>query len=288
VSRSAKIAGRVLCRLALSLTVWLAALACLRAEAGLANAEYFIGTDPGPGNATSLLASDGLLDSLAESVAEQSISAASLAAGVHRIGLRFRDTEGNWGNVVYLDVRVENAAGLTPDPPLLTGGQTALRTSSGAEYALDGGSGVALSAEDGAFDSVTETTMAEALPVSSLSVGVHRVALRFQDTDGRWGNDAFVDVRVEDAAALAVTPPLLADGQSALRVIAGAEYALDGGSAVALAAQDGGYDSVAESTVERAIASASLSVGVHRVALRTPTWTCGWRMQAAWRLILRC
>ena len=72
-------------------------LAALPARgATLAGAEWFLGTDPGPGSATAVAAADGVYDTSAEEIATQAIAVSGLAPGNHRIGLRFRDTDGLW------------------------------------------------------------------------------------------------------------------------------------------------------------------------------------------------
>ncbi len=238
---------------------------------GLSAAEYFVGADPGSGNGIPLPASDGAFDSDTEWV-QSAIDVAGLPAGATRIGLRFRDPEGAWGNALFLDVRVELSSDLSPDPALPPGGGQlpVARVVSAAEYSIDTASATSLAAADGDFDEMAEQTVAAVLNPGSLSPGTHRLALRFQDSEGRWGNACHLEVVVEENDSLVADPALPGDagGLAWVRTIAGAEYALGGGPATSLAALDGGFDQVLEQTAVGAVDASSLAAGPHRLAMR--------------------
>ena len=185
-----------------------------------------------------------------EGIAEAVLGASTLTTGSHLLGLRFQDSEGRWGTNVLLDVRVVEATNLTVDSPLLTGsGGVALRTLTGAELTIDGGAALPLAAGDGAFDDVAETIANALVTAGSLAVGNHRLALRFADSEGQWGNAEALDLKVTDAAMLASDPPLLgADGGLVtLCTLAAAEFFVDAdpgaGSGIALLAADSGSSS---------------------------------------------
>jgi len=61
-------------------------------------AEYFVGSDPGAGNATAIPISTAALVGTFENV---DVPIASLGQGTHRVGVRFKSADGTWGNPVY-------------------------------------------------------------------------------------------------------------------------------------------------------------------------------------------
>ena len=78
----------------------------MAARCDLISAEYFINTDPGQGNATALEAKDGAFDSIHEEVSLSGLDVSGLGVGDHRVGIRFKDSAGNWGLVEYRGFRV--------------------------------------------------------------------------------------------------------------------------------------------------------------------------------------
>jgi len=64
----------------------------------IAGAEWFEGSDPGPGNGKPLSAKDGSFDSPEEEV-RTSIDITAWALGVHDLWVRGKDIRGNWGNL---------------------------------------------------------------------------------------------------------------------------------------------------------------------------------------------
>ncbi len=77
----------------------------------IAGAEYFIGADPGPGNATPMQAFDGAFDEVTETI-EATVDTTSFSRPVTVIILRARDSAGNWGPTTT--VRVTVTAPLPP------------------------------------------------------------------------------------------------------------------------------------------------------------------------------
>jgi hypothetical protein len=63
----------------------------------IAAAEWFEGTDPGPGNGKSLSAKDGSFDSPEEDV-KTTIDITTWSLGAHELSVRGKDVKGNWGN----------------------------------------------------------------------------------------------------------------------------------------------------------------------------------------------
>ncbi|MFA5203471.1 MAG: InlB B-repeat-containing protein [Lentisphaeria bacterium] len=188
----------------------------------VAQGEYFVETDPGVGNGVPLAADDATFDTDIEDATQGSVDVSGLAAGWHRIGMRFRDNSGTWGGVRWQDVCVfddtDNAGGAAVQP---------------AEYFVDDdpGAGKAspllLSAEQ------TWTDIQDVIPVTvntgELVPGVHHVGVRFRNAAGVWGaTRRFTFFVFEDSTPVVPTvadiaeteyfwgdPPMVGDGQPA-------------------------------------------------------------------------
>ena len=76
--------------------------------------EYFIGNDPGIGRGAKMRAVDGLFDSPSELV-RVTIDADFLKPGEYPIGLRAKDSSGNWGETTSYILYV---SWLPPPPPI--------------------------------------------------------------------------------------------------------------------------------------------------------------------------
>ena len=66
-------------------------------------------TDPGEGNGTALSAQDGAFDSEVESIAPVDLNVTGLAVGPHLIGIRYKDDNNTWGEVLYQTIHVYDA-----------------------------------------------------------------------------------------------------------------------------------------------------------------------------------
>ena len=73
----------------------------------IAGAEYFIGNDPGEGNATALQPKDGAFDSEVESTLTASLSFNGYALGTYLVGVRYMDNNGTWGDVLFKTIEVD-------------------------------------------------------------------------------------------------------------------------------------------------------------------------------------
>ncbi|CAN5344670.1 hypothetical protein BH09BAC1_BH09BAC1_09440 [soil metagenome] len=137
-------------------------------------AEYFWDTDPGQGNGTLMLATDGAFDNALEAVLK---STASLPTpGVHRIGIRVKAGNGVWGPVFTQVIKVESTTTATRNIAITT-----------AEYFWDTdpgqGNGTMLLAFDGNFNQALETAIGA---VAAPTVGFHKLGIRVKDGNG-WG-----------------------------------------------------------------------------------------------------
>jgi hypothetical protein len=72
----------------------------------IAMAEWFRGTDPGPGNGTPLYAVDGTFDASTEALTVQ-VSTSGWGLGMHQISVRAMDEAFNWGPVATTAVEVD-------------------------------------------------------------------------------------------------------------------------------------------------------------------------------------
>ena len=77
------------------------------AQNNIAAGEYYIGTDPGEGNGTSISASDGSFNSSSESVSFD-INTTGFSYGAHWIFVRFQNDVGSWGNPEGIMVIIKN------------------------------------------------------------------------------------------------------------------------------------------------------------------------------------
>ena len=168
-------------------------------------AEYFVDTDPGEGSGTALSAQDGTFDSEVESIAPVDLNVSGLAVGPHLIGIRYKDDNNTWGEVLYQTIHVYD-----PNPNVSgSGGGGASGSSAGfatiqaAEYFVDTdpgeGNGTAFQAQDGAFDSEVESILPKDLNVTGLAVGPHLVGVRYQDNNSTWGEVLYQTIHVYDA-----------------------------------------------------------------------------------------
>jgi hypothetical protein len=79
----------------------------------IAGAEWFVGTDPGPGLGTALSAIDGAFNSPIENL-RGAINVSRWAPGDYVISVRARDAAGNWGAVTTATLRVQQGVGPGP------------------------------------------------------------------------------------------------------------------------------------------------------------------------------
>ena len=141
----------------------------------IAGAECFIDLDPGEGNGLAVEAADGQFDEAEEDLNLNNIGISNLDPGLHTLYLRLLDSEGSWG--VVREYAFEKYAPLT-----ITAAEYFIDTDQGP------GSGIALSAKDGRFDSAEEDVELSGIDTSSLEEGVHSLSVRFRDSQDRWGS----------------------------------------------------------------------------------------------------
>ena len=241
------------------------------ANTTLTAAEYFIDVDPGEGSGTALQAADGAFDSEVEKVAPATLNASTLSVGPHLIGIRFKDDNNTWGEVLYQTIHVYD-----PNPTSVGGGgggAGGFATLTAAEYFIGvdpgEGAGTPFQAKDGAFDSEVESVLPKNLDVTGLAIGPHLVGVRFKDDDNTWGEVLYQTIHVYDP-----NPAVGGGGGGAggFAVVTGAEYFIGTdpgeGNATPLRPKDGAFDSEVESTLPTGLSLAGYPVGTYLVGVR--------------------
>nr|WP_320193973.1 RHS repeat-associated core domain-containing protein [uncultured Desulfobacter sp.] len=143
-------------------------------EKWIAAAEYYIDSDPGLGQGTSLGAVDGLLDSNQEELVLPDIDVSHLMPGLHTLYLRVQDNEGTWGVVRQTRFTIYE------EPDAIVAAEYFFDTDPGT------GMGIPLPAKDGAYDGPEEEAELSGVDISGLSEGVHTLYVRFLNALGRW------------------------------------------------------------------------------------------------------
>jgi hypothetical protein len=174
-------------------------------------AEGFLdpGPTPTPGTGFALVATDGSLDSAAESAYGLiPLSAVtSLANGNHRVVVRAKDNAGNWGELFTAPLVVDRIAptlgALTAAPNPTNGAATVAISGNTSESGLnaaevwlgaDPGKGNATPATISVNQAGTRVTVTVAVP--PFAVGTRVVNVRIQDKAGNWSNTRSVVVTV--------------------------------------------------------------------------------------------
>lgn len=153
-------------------------------EGTITAAEYFINTDPGPGNGTALNIS------FASEISYKSeFLTTDLQEGVNKVFVRVKQANGFWSTPQYSLFYVT--------PP--SGGNPAFSFGSDivyAEYAIDTmpslGSGIEVPL-DSAGNSIDKIF---AVDISGLSLGDHKIYVRARDAEGHWSFEEYFTFRI--------------------------------------------------------------------------------------------
>ncbi len=152
-------------------------------SADITAAEFFMDTDPGPGNGTAIPVPTGPSVTLTAV-----IPSAGLGAGFHLLAIRTKGSDGKWGlfesRGLYVSGGTANAADITA-----------------AEYYLDTdpgpGNGTPFTVSTGATVNLTVP-----LTMGALTPGFHILAIRTKGTDGKWGLFEHRGFYITDAPAI--------------------------------------------------------------------------------------
>jgi|GEM_PF-6721422 len=140
-------------------------------QAALVAGEWFVDSDPGMGNGTSFILTEG--DSVSMAL---SLDLTGVAPGFHNLFIRVVDANGRWslyeGRCFYIVEPVSNDFEIQP---LLTAGEWFIDTDPGI------GNGTAFS-----FNPADSVNMVIAPNIGNLDPGVHYLFIRVKDEDNRW------------------------------------------------------------------------------------------------------
>lgn len=215
----------------------------------ITQAEYFWDTDPGNGNGTAMLATDGNFNAALESVFQNVTSLP--APGFHVIGIRVRAANNSWGPVFKQVVEIQSITTTTATRPIaITAGELFWDADPGL------GNGTALLAFNGNFDEALEKAIGSAVAPGA---GRHLLSIRLRDANNNWGPVFSSTVEVSPASTTL---------QGALQIVA-AECFWDNdpgqGNGSTLLAINGNFDEA----LETAIGSISPpSLGFHKISIR--------------------
>lgn len=211
-------------------------------------AEYFWDTDPGQGNATTILALDGNLDEAVETLFNSAVSIPSM--GMHSFNLRVKGLDNVWSPVFSYVINVGT--------PTLTSRDTKVVQ---AEYFWDTDPGVGnalpILALDGNLDEALEQLFDGSVP--SPSAGLHTFNLRVKGLDNTWSSTFSQTVNV-------FTPTLIS---RSIHVVQ-AEYFWDAdpgaGNGYPIFALDGNLNEAVEDLFTNSLVPTS--IGAHLFNLR--------------------
>ncbi len=133
-------------------------------------AEYFIDTDPGPGNGVTITPiSSGNTVSFTTP-----IPSTSLATGFHFLAIRTRDINGQWGLYESRGFYISTSTGNAPDI-------------TAAEFFVDTDPGVGNGTTITPITSGNTVSFTTPIATTSLAPGFHFLAIRTKDNSGQWG-----------------------------------------------------------------------------------------------------
>jgi hypothetical protein len=140
--------------------------------AGISMAEYFLDTDPGPGNGTAFPISAG--DSTFTTLV---VPAGVLTPGFHTLSIRQRNASGSWSHALTQRFFIHDVSFTNPPSAPVLGGEYYFDTDPGP------GNGTAFTVNSG--DSTNTTLVAD---VSALAPGFHVMGIRQHDANGNWSH----------------------------------------------------------------------------------------------------
>ncbi|MFT3822542.1 MAG: CARDB domain-containing protein [Chitinophagaceae bacterium] len=230
------------------------------AAQNIIRAEYFIDTDPGQGNGTSITLTPGI----DLSNVPVTINVNGLTNGVHRLYIRALNGEGKWSLTNVKDFLYDSDF---PYGPTIAAAQNIVA----AEYFIDTdpgtGAGTAISITPG----LDLSNVSVVVNTASLTNGTHRLYIRAKSAEGRWSltnvKDFIVDFDFNYPGSLT----------AALNVVA-AEYFIDTdpgiGNATAIPITPG----LDLATVNATLNTSTLAVGTHRLYIRAKSAEGRWSL----------
>src|SRR3989344_1653459 len=171
--------------------------------------EYFWDTDPGTGNGTSLLATDGAFDEALEDLFRNGIDVSALSLGAHSFNVRIKGPDANWSNVFKQTIYLEGPLTLLTRNIRVIQGEYFWDTDPGQ------GNGSPLLASDGSFNTALENLLQTGIDVSALSLGAHSFSVRTKGLDGGWSGVFKQTIYIECSAPTAPSVSIAVTGNGA-------------------------------------------------------------------------
>jgi hypothetical protein len=174
-------------------------------------AEYFVGEEPEPGTGTpfefvGMNSSAGAWEVLAAPTA-------GIASGTSKVGIRFKNAAGQWGNAVLRGVTMY-PSNFTVAPPTSVPNVATNRLIA-AEYFVGSDPGPGRATDLGLVEDGLTAAAYAVYPITGAATpGTFTVGLRFKDSAGRWGNPLLRRTTVQPAAAVANTLANLPPGNT--------------------------------------------------------------------------
>lgn len=228
------------------------------APQNIVGAEYFIDTDPGIGSATAISITPGVNITISAT----GINTAGLSNGVHRIGLRTRNTEGRWSSTELKTFVVDFDPAYATTP-------VAAQNITAAEYFIDADPGIGNAQPISISAAVNVANATATINTVGLTNGVHRLYIRTKSNEGRWSITNIEDFIVD------TDPPYPSPPVAAQNIVA-AEYFVDTdpgtGNGQAISISPG----VNLADVAATVNTAGLTNGVHRLYIRAKNNEGSW------------
>src|SRR3989344_5112067 len=171
--------------------------------------EYFWDTDPGTGNGTSLLATDGAFDEALEDLFRNGIDVSALSLGAHSFNVRIKGPDANWSNVFKQTIYLEGPLTLLTRNIRVIQGEYFWDTDPGQ------GNGSPLLASDGSFNTALENLLQTGIDVSALSLGAHSFSVRTKGLYGGWSGVFKQTIYIECSAPTAPSVSIAVTGNGA-------------------------------------------------------------------------
>lgn len=230
------------------------------AAANVTAAEYYFDSDPGFGKGSPI----GLSQGSDVSVSNFSVNISSLSTGIHRLYVRTKNANNTWS--------LTNVASLFIIPPgALIPPNANTSDINAAECFFDTdpgfGQGTLIPITAGKDISVNNY----AVPIGTLSTGVHRLYIRTQNVDGKWSMTNIASFFIVPPGAL-LPPNAVASDVSAAEYFIDTDPGFGNGTSISVTT---GADI---STNNIAVDISSFADGIHRVYARTQNTTGNWSL----------
>jgi subtilisin family serine protease len=241
------------------LVMWLMPILSF-AEYTITSAEYFIDIDPGQGMGNQIPATDEAFDSNFENIEFDITLPSDIKIGPHFIYIRAKNNNDVWGLSRKCQV-------------LVVGHKNVQKAEFFIDHDPGQGMGTPLSPDDGIFDEAVENLQIENLDTSQLSIGMHRLFIRAQNSEQTWGKPHKYLFEI-------IEPTLISQ----------AEFFVDNdpghGNGYTLSPQDNFFDSH-EENLTATLNTFDLNHGEHQLFVRSKGSNTGWSQNVLATIMIR-